>query len=354
MTMRSYTSQRGAWVQALHGKTCGWVAVSRQRQHSDHAPGPWLSLWRELDGGPRALASLCVKLDRLAAGRAGVFLSALSFCEPQRQARLACPAYSAWVDVDLEPAQQALQSFVPAPHWVIQTSPGRVQAGWRLAGPASPQVLCAAHRRLARHLGADVQATDPSRQLRVPGSRNGKYPDAPVTELLTITPEASIALAELLSSLPRDEPRRSRAPVGPPVRRPAAAKAGAAKRGGLRDAVEALRALPLAGAVPVLLGQQPTPAGYLLCPLAHPASPTGRDRNPSLRVHGDHWHCYGCGRHGDLLALQGELAGVGPAPRGQQFREVVEALGQRFGLPVPPGASRRPTRPWADRSAQGH
>jgi len=55
-----------------------------------------------------------------------VFLSALSFAEPERRARL---AYSAWVDVDLEPAREALQSFMPVPHWVIQTSPGRVQAG---------------------------------------------------------------------------------------------------------------------------------------------------------------------------------------------------------------------------------
>jgi len=329
-------SQRAAWVQALHGRTRGWVALSRQRQHPDRAPGPWLSSWRELDGTPQALASLCAKLDRLAAGRAGVFLSALSFAEPRRQARLARPAYSAWVDVDLESARQALQSFVPVPHWVIQTSPGRVQAGWRLADPAGPEVLHEAHRRLARHLGADLQATDPSRQLRVPGSRNGKYPGAPVTVLLSIEPGASITLAELLSSLPADKSASAAVSVDPPRRRPpAGARAGAVKRGGLRDAVEALRALPLAEAVPALLGQQPTPAGYLLCPLAHPASPTGRDRNPSLRVHGDHWHCYGCGCHGDLLALGGELAGHGPAPRGQQFRDVVRALAERFGLPVP-------------------
>jgi len=327
--------QRAAWVQALHGRTRGWVAVSCQRQHPDHAPGPWLSSWRELDRTPQALASLCAKLGCLAAGRVSVFLSALSFSEPRRQARLACPAYSAWVDVDLEPARQALQSFAPVPHWVIQTSPGRVQAGWRLTDPAGPEALQEAHRRLARHLGADLQATDPSRQLRVPASRNGKYPGAPVTELLSIEPGASIALAELLSTLPRDQPRSAPLSVDPPMRRPpAGARAGAVKRGGLRDAVEALRALPLAEAVPALLGQQPTSAGYLLCPLPHPASLTGWDRNPSLRVHGDHWHCYGCGCHGDLLALQGELAGVGPAPRGQQFRDVVKALAQRFGLPV--------------------
>ncbi len=364
-------SRRAAWVLALHGRTRGWVAVSCQCQHPERAPGPWLSSWRELDGTPRALASLCARLDCLAAGRVSVFLSALSFSEPRRRARLACPAYSAWVDVDLEPAQQALQSFIPVAHWVIQTSPGRVQAGWRLADPTGPEVLHEAHRRLARHLGADLQATDLSRQLRVPASRNGKYPGAPVTELLSIEPAASVALAELLSSLPRDQPRSAPVSVDLLMRRaPAGARAGAVHRGGLRDAVEALRALPLAEAVPDLLGQQPTPAGYLLCPLAHPASPTGWDRNPSLRVHGDHWHCYGCGRQRRparppgrarrprarptrpavprrrkgprtalraaprLLALQGELAGLGPAPRGQQFRDVVKALAQRFGLPV--------------------
>jgi len=335
MTMTS-PPQRSAWVLALHGRTRGWVALSRQRQHPERPPGPWLSSWRELDGTPQALASLCAKLDRLAAGRVSVFLSALSFSEPQRQARLAYPAYSAWVDVDLEPARQALQSFTPVPHWVIQTSPGRVQAGWTLTDPTVPEVLHEAHRRLARHLGADLQATDPSRQLRVPASPNGKYPRAPVTELLSIEPGASIALAELLSTLPRDQPRSASMSVDPPMRRPpAGARAGVVNRSGLRDAVEALRALPLAEAVADLLDQQPTPAAYLLCPLAHPASPTGRDRNPSLRIHGDHWHCYGCGRHGDLLALGGELAGLGPAPRGQQFRDVVKALGQRCGVPVP-------------------
>jgi len=340
----SPSSHRVAWVQALHARTRGWVALSHQRQHPDHAPGSWSTSWHEFDGTPQALASVCAKLDRLAPGRASVFLSALSFAEPQRRARLACPAYSAWVDVDLEPAQQALQSFVPVPHWVIQTSPGRVQAGWRLADPTGPQVLHEAHRRLARHLGADLQAIDPSRQLSVPASRNGKYAGAPVTQLLSIEPGASIALAELLSSLPRDEPRPAPTPVAPVSTPPAAVRALTAKPGGLRDAVRALRALPLVDAVPDLLGQQPTPAGYLLCPLPHPASPTGRDRNP--RIHGDHWHCYGCGRHGDLLALQGELAALGPAPRGQQFRDVVEALGQRFGIRVAP-APRAPSFPEA-------
>jgi len=329
-------SQRAAWVHALHGRTRGWVALSRQRQHPERAPGHRLSSWRELDGTPLALAAVCAKLDRLEVGRASVFLSALAFSEPQRQARLACPAFSAWVDVDLEAAHQALQSFTPAPHWVIQTSPGRVQAGWRLADPCSPEALHQAHRRLARHLGADVQATDPSRQLRVPGTRNGKYAGGPVTQLLAIAPEAAIALADLLASLPPEEPSPAAAlPASPRRKPPKAPRVADAKHGGLRDAVQALRALPLTDAVPDLLRQQPTSAGYLQCPFSHPSSPTGRDRNPSLRIHGDHWHCYGCGRHGDLLALGGELAGFGPAPRGQDFRDVIEDLAQRFGVPLP-------------------
>jgi len=69
------------------------------------------------------------------------------------------------------------------------------------------------NRRLAYTLGADPSGWDLTQLLRVPGTRNHKYPDAPLVHVLQVTgakyePEA---LARLLVPLPR----RSTVPPGP-------------------------------------------------------------------------------------------------------------------------------------------
>ena len=42
--------------------------------------------------------------------------------------------------------------------------------------------------------------------------------------------------------------------------------------------------------------------GFMLCPFH-------ADKVPSLKLYGDHFHCFGCGAHGDLIDLTAALLG---------------------------------------------
>src|SRR5262249_44148516 len=63
---------------------------------------------------------------------------------------------------------------VPQPAWILNTSPGKYQAIWRVEG-LSPEEAEQKLRALAQHFGTDPAATDMSRVLRLPGFMNHKY-----------------------------------------------------------------------------------------------------------------------------------------------------------------------------------
>ena len=80
--------------------------------------------------------------------------------------------------------------------------------------------------------------------------------------------------------------------------------------------------------------------------------PFHADKNPSLHVYGDHYHCFGCGAHGDAIDWVTSTAGI-------EFQAAVSQLAGEAGLPLPdhirippcpngrtPGAS--PSRPIDD------
>lgn len=41
--------------------------------------------------------------------------------------------------------------------------------------------------------------------------------------------------------------------------------------------------------------------------------PFHADRTPSLKLYGDHFHCFGCGAHGDVIDLTAGLLGYSKA-----------------------------------------
>lgn len=71
---------------------------------------------------------------------------------------------------------------VPTPNHVIESSPGRYQAIWRVEQFGNEQAE-ALMRGMVREFGADPAATDYSRVLRLPGLENHKY-DTP--HLITV------------------------------------------------------------------------------------------------------------------------------------------------------------------------
>ncbi|MBB4286241.1 DNA primase [Roseospira goensis] len=56
--------------------------------------------------------------------------------------------------------------------------------------------------------------------------------------------------------------------------------------------------------------------------------PFHSEKTPSFHVYEDHYHCYGCGAHGDVISFEMAAAGL-------SFAEAVEALASEAGLEVP-------------------
>jgi hypothetical protein len=86
-----------------------------------------------------------------------------------------------YVDLD-EEAGTSLKAIrttgdVPAPNFVLDTSPGKHQVVWRVEGLDTIQAETLL-RALASQYGGDPAATDISRLLRLPGFTNRKYNEA--------------------------------------------------------------------------------------------------------------------------------------------------------------------------------
>jgi hypothetical protein len=86
-----------------------------------------------------------------------------------------------YLDLD-EDAQAALTSIrdsldAPSPNLVLDTSPGKHQVVWRIAGVDVEQAEALLHS-LANQFGGDRAATDATRVLRLPGFVNRKYAEA--------------------------------------------------------------------------------------------------------------------------------------------------------------------------------
>jgi hypothetical protein len=91
---------------------------------------------------------------------------------------------------------------MPQPTAVVVSSPGREQYWWRLSRPVGPEEGEDLNRRFAYAMAADLSGWDLTQVLRVPGTRNRKYPDAPVVKLAHLS-ECLHDPAELAASLPK-------------------------------------------------------------------------------------------------------------------------------------------------------
>ena len=110
----------------------------------------------------------------------------------------AAPLSACYVDADgAKPGGNT-----PQPTAVVVSSPGREQYWWRLSRPVGPEEGEELNRRLAYAMAADLSGWDLTQLLRVPGTRNHKYPDAPVVELAHLSGD-SYDPAELAASLPK-------------------------------------------------------------------------------------------------------------------------------------------------------
>jgi hypothetical protein len=65
---------------------------------------------------------------------------------------------------------------VPAPNFVLDTSPGKHQVVWKVSGFTQDEAESLLHN-LANQFGGDLAATDSTRVLRLPGFANRKLPE---------------------------------------------------------------------------------------------------------------------------------------------------------------------------------
>src|SRR3984885_971850 len=85
-----------------------------------------------------------------------------------------------YLDLDRN-GDEALESIrnsptVPAPNFVLDTSPGKHQVVWKVSGFSQDEAESLLHS-LANQFGGDMAATDSTRVLRVPGFANRKLPE---------------------------------------------------------------------------------------------------------------------------------------------------------------------------------
>lgn len=116
-----------------------------------------------------------------------------------------------WADLDRPDALARLAAFRPLPSIVVRTGSGGGHAYWPLHNSIPPAWARLANRRLARHLGGDLRATDAARVLRPAGSLNHKHqPPKPVvcTRLELDVFEA----ADVVRGLPDEPPARTVSP----------------------------------------------------------------------------------------------------------------------------------------------
>ncbi|MGB7284010.1 MAG: DNA-primase RepB domain-containing protein [Candidatus Acidiferrum sp.] len=85
-----------------------------------------------------------------------------------------------YLDLDRngDAALQAIRNSteVPAPNFVLDTSPGKHQVVWKVSGFSQDEAESLLHN-LANKFGGDLAATDSTRVLRLPGFANRKLPN---------------------------------------------------------------------------------------------------------------------------------------------------------------------------------
>lgn len=221
-------------------------------------------------------------------GAANVYYGVIPRRETRGTADACASACAVWADFDEGPPV----ALPLPPSVVIETSPGKYQALWLLDAPSDDLALVEAiNRAIATLYGADRNACDRARVLRLPGFRNLKYGDRPYSRLRVCLPEQRFTIEELERAFPpqstpaapvrRGDVPPSEAPSWLPLVYEAILDELAARGSGIQNLNN--------GGVMVR------------CPLHN-------DRDPSLSIHPTRgWKCFaGCGE-GKLTMLAYKL-----------------------------------------------
>jgi len=103
-----------------------------------------------------------------------VYFSPILFHEERRIRENAKEVSVVYADADACPPEK----FIVRPSISVQTSPDRWHCYWMLEKPYEPHVIATMSKKVAyrhREDGCDLSGWNPTKLLRVPGTRNGKY-----------------------------------------------------------------------------------------------------------------------------------------------------------------------------------
>jgi len=115
-----------------------------------------------------------------------------------------------YLDLDRK-GDEALQAIrnsveVPAPNFVLDTSPGKHQVVWKVSGFSQDEAESLLHS-LANQFDGDPAATDSTRVLRLPGFANHKLPEAFIVQARQ---ESDAVYARRNFTIDEDSPETSR------------------------------------------------------------------------------------------------------------------------------------------------
>jgi hypothetical protein len=123
------------------------------------------------------------RIDRCLFDREDLYYSVAMFSERGRAHEHTLPTGWLWADLDeVHPSKATEMGLMPT--IAVESSPGRYQALWQLTRPLRPPVLEKLNQALTYALGADKGGWDLTQVLRVPGTRNFKYPNAPFVKMM--------------------------------------------------------------------------------------------------------------------------------------------------------------------------
>ncbi len=185
------------FLELVHGTKKGWVGL----------PAKVGKYWVEFSTSWPGDGVITRRIDTCLRDKEDLYYSAALFSEKGRKIENVMGSAWLWADLDeVHPTSAGKLGYLPTV--AIQSSPGRYQALWRLKRELPPKSLEKLNRALSYALDADRGGWDLTQVLRLPGTRNFKYADAPMVELMWINDliyEPRAMWGRLREMLPADE-----------------------------------------------------------------------------------------------------------------------------------------------------
>lgn len=173
----------------LYGDASGYLALfsGRRKPNNGQLTNPSTAYFRY----PREETS-AVRFATTADGRGEEVLFCTHLLTRMRRVKESAGSVTAlWADYDGAPGgDDGPSGDIPQPSARVRSSGTGVHLYWRLTRSLSPHTAEELNRGLAHTIGADTSGWPLTKLLRVPGTRNHKYDEAPLVTLEILDPGA--------------------------------------------------------------------------------------------------------------------------------------------------------------------